>query len=138
MQKNFPTHISSEKDLKLYEEYLENDRDSCQPKTEELSCPLPQTANKMVKAMPAPLMRNTSCSNNLFFGEYLKKHIGKLVRVESLLSNRLEVRIGVLFEVGADYIVIKLFKSTCTMMIEASSINYITIIPDNDYSMLKR
>lgn len=125
-------HITSEKDLKLYEEYLENDKDLCQPKTEELSCPLPQTANKIVKAMPAPLMRNTSCNNNLFFGEYLKKHIGKLVRVESLLSDRLEVRIGVLFEVGADYIVIKLFKSTCTMMIEASSIKYITIIHDND------
>lgn len=126
-------HITSEKDLKLYEEYLENDCTSCKPEAEELSCSLPPVTNRMIKSSPASLTHNSGCVNsNMFFQGYLKNHIGKLVRVESLLANRLEVRIGVLFEVGANYIVIKLFKSTCTMMIEASSIKYITIIHDND------
>ncbi len=130
MQKNFPSHITSEKDLKLYEEYLENEQKPTQ--STELSC---RTESKPYYMMSksSVLPANQSIQNsNMFFQGYLRNHRGKLVRVESLLGNRLESRIGILFEVGANYIVLKLNRNACSMMIEASSIKYITIIHDND------
>ena len=130
MQKNFPAHISSEKDLKLYEEYLENE--TLNENSNELSCKIePKPHNMMTRYQNTPSIPKTYGSD-MFFQGYLKNHKGKLVRVESLLGNRLETRVGILFEVGANYIVLKLSRNSCSMMIEASAIKYITIIHDND------
>lgn len=132
MQNPYHKHISSEKDLTLYENFLENDSSSFPIKTEELSCTIEPRSNRMVKK-PEVLTKAPSCiENSMFFQGYLKNHIGKLVKVESLLGSCLETRMGVLFGVGANYIVIKLHRSPCSMMIEASTIKYITIIHDND------
>ena len=130
MQKNFPTHISSERDLKLYEEYLENDK--AIDNSAELSCKIESKPYAMMNRSPDLPVMPKSMTNDMFFQGYLKNHKGKLVRVESLLGNRLETRVGILFEVGANYIVLKLNRNSCSMMIEASTIKYITIIHDND------
>lgn len=130
MQKTFPAHITSEKDLMLFEEYLKNEKDG--ETTTELSCKIePKPYNMMNRHPNAPTLPKTYDSN-MFFQGYLKNHKGKLIRVESLLGNRLETRVGILFEVGANYIVLKLNRNSCSMMIEASSVKYITIIHDND------
>lgn len=130
MQKNFPTHITSEKDLKLYEEFLESEQNPTN--NNELSCTVEPRLNSMMSRSHNLPAHQGIQGSNMFFQGYLKNHKGKLVRVESLLGNRLETRIGILFEVGANYIVLKLSRSSCSMMIEASSIKYITIIHDND------
>ncbi len=130
MQNPYHKHIASEKDLAVYESFLENDNSSFPVKTEGLSCVI-EPRNRMTKK--DTLTKAPSCiENSMFFQGYLKNHIGKLVKVESLLGNCLETRMGVLFEVGANYIVLKLHRSPCSMMIEASAIKYITIIHDND------
>ncbi len=130
MQRNFPRHISSEKDLNLYEEYLENDK--AIDNSNELSCKIePKSYNMINRYQNSPALPK-SYGSDMFFQGYLKNHKGKLVKVESLLGNRLETRIGILFDVGANYIVLKLNRNSCSMMIEASAIKYITIIHDND------
>jgi len=142
MEYNIPRHITGEKDLKYYEEYLENrsnmpNRTSSEiavckigNKTEnetrirvENPCNLKRTENKFT---PEAL------GNPIFFQGYLKNHKGKLVKVESLLNERLESRVGILMDVGYDFIVLKLNRSCCSMMIHSASIKYITIIHDND------
>ena len=71
-------------------------------------------------------------SDKAFMPAYLKAMIGKLVRVESLIGNCLESRVGILMSVGADYLVLKLYRGCSTMICEASSVKYITVIHDND------
>lgn len=71
--------------------------------------------------------------NLTFSREYLQKNIGKLIKTESLICYTLDCKIGILIEVGADYIVIKLSKSCCSLMIPTATIKYITIIHDNDF-----
>ena len=132
MPNPYHKHITSEKDLTLYENFLENDSSSYPAKTEELSCTIETKPNRMMKVVNNSPKVPSCIENSMFFQGYLKNHIGKLVKVESLLGNCLESRMGILFEVGANYIVIKLHRSPCSMMIEASAIKYITIIHDND------
>lgn len=71
-------------------------------------------------------------SDTVYLPAYLKTMTGKLVRVESLIGGCLESRVGILLRVGADYIVLKLYRGCSTMICEASSIKYITVIHDND------
>lgn len=129
MQKSFPTHITNERDLDIYKEYLENDSgrnlQKNRPITEIIT---PKKPNGLQN------VNNTSValSGGMFFQGYLKNHVGKLVRVESLIGGCLDTRVGILFDVGANYIVLKLNRSSCSMMIETSSIKYVTIIHDND------
>lgn len=130
MQKQYLTHITNENDLKLYEEYLGNEQNFSD--SNNLSCTVEEKPNYMAKPNRNSMSKPHSLSSSLFFQGYLKNHIGKLVKVESLLGNCLETRIGILFEVGANYIVLKLHRSSCSMMIDAASVKYITIIHDND------
>lgn len=123
--------LTSEKDLKIYEDYLQkNGIGGKSQDTQIIAKPKMQieTVNNSAvrKIVPETL------SNPVFFQGYLKNHIGKLIRVESLIGDCLENRIGILFEVGDDYIVIKLNKSCCSMLIRACTIKYITIVHDND------
>lgn len=123
MEHNFPCPIKSDKDLRFYEDYLKNcDAD----KTEQ--------SRKMTveSCSPRNMTAYTRLSDAVFMPAYLKTHIGKLVRVESLIGGCLESRVGILLEVGADYIVLKLYRGCSTMICEASSVRYITVIHDND------
>ena len=72
----------------------------------------------------------------IFSGGYLRQNIGKLLKVESLIGNTLDTRIGTLLDVGADFIAIKLRKSCCSLIIPTATIKYITVIHDNDISKL--
>lgn len=114
-------HIESEKDLGDYEKYLNKSCVTCK----EISLSAPQKA-PLQKTLPSPA----------FFEGYLKNHKGKLIKVESVTENGLECRIGILLEVGNDFLVIKLQKGCMSMMIPSRFIKYITIIHDNDMKKL--
>ena len=127
MEHNFPCPITGDKDLKYYEDYL---------KKSDTDCEEPMMRNNAIerkmtveKGMP----RGNMClSDTAYLPAFLNTMVGKLVRVESLIGGRLESRLGILMRVGADYIVLKLYRGCSTMICEASSIKYITVIHDND------
>ena len=123
MEHNFPCPIRSDKDLSFYEDYLK----SCDTEQGDKSC--------QMTVENSPLRGVNTCtrlSDAAFLPAYLKTMTGKLVRVESLIGGCLESRVGILLEVGADYIVLKLYRGCSTMICDASSIKYITVIHDND------
>ncbi len=114
MENNFPVPIVNEKDLNLYENYLKQDN---------------KEKNVLIKHksyVPETL------TNPVFLPAYLKNHIGKLVKIESLVGDCVQVRMGTLLQVGADFVVIKLNQNCSSMVIEGRSIKFITIIHDND------
>lgn len=117
MEFNSPV-IESEKDLQVYENYLKDN--------------FPER-NVKTKMMQKPIVSNPKVLNSpIFSGGYLRQNIGKLFKVESLIGNLLDTRIGILLDVGADFIALKIHKSCCSLIIPTSSIKYITIIHDND------
>lgn len=115
MQNNFPSPIVSEKDLTVYENYLNNG------------------SKPAVKPISRTFVPET-LTNPIFLPAYLKNHIGKLVKIESLVGDCLQARIGTLLEVGADFAVIKLGGSCQTLIIEGKGIKFITVIHDNDFN----
>ncbi len=125
MERNLPSYITSEQDLIAYEKYLKNGkRELCSEKKQY----------HMQIETPKKTQTPEILSNPIFFQCYLKKHIGKLIKAESLIGNRLENRMGTLIDVGSDYIVIKPTKHCVTTMINLKSVKYISIIHDNDRS----
>lgn len=104
--------IVREEDLKYYEDYLNN-----------ISLP-----NKNSKSLTA----KKPIENLEFSQNYLQTVIGKLLKVEFLNSNSNDLKIGILLDVGMDYIIIKQYQNCCTVMIPTNNIKFITIIHDND------
>lgn len=139
MEYSLPHRIAGEKDLKAYEDYLKSD--NCQLSCVTKEVPAKRPTQMLVKAecenRSLPLANGRAylpdtLTNPAFFQGYLKSHMGKLIKIESLIGNCLECRVGTLLDIGADYIVIKLYRSCCSMMIQANDIKYITIVHDND------
>lgn len=117
MEHNFPCPITGDKDLKYYEDYLKkcDNGSDCSIRVENGS-----------------KRPNIRLSDMAYLPGLLNTMIGKLVRVESLIGGCLESRVGILMNVGADYVVLKLYRGCSTMICEASSIKYITVVHDND------
>ena len=118
MENNFPIPIVNEKDLNVYENYLRQDN---------------KTTSVVVKNksyVPETL------TNPVFLPAFLKNHIGKLVKIESLIGDCLQAKVGTLLQVGADFVVIKLNQNCSSMVIEGRSIKFITVIHDNDTKKL--
>ena len=117
MEHNFPCPITGDKDLKYYEDYLK----------------LGDSRNERKMTVENPPKNNNTCmTDTSYMPAFLNTMVGKLVRVESLIGGRLESRVGILMRAGTDYIVLKLYRGCSTMICEASSIKYITVIHDND------
>ena len=117
MEHNFPCPITGEKDLKYYEDYLKKSENGTESR---------------VTVERASKCNDIRLNDTAYMPAFLNTMVGKLVRVESLIGGCLESRIGILLNVGADYIVLKLSRGCSTMICEASSIKYITVIHDND------
>ena len=117
MEHNFPCPITGDKDLKYYEDYLKK-------------CDNEEKIGIMVEKRPE--CSNVQLNDTAYLPAFLNTMVGKLVRVESLIGGCLESRVGILFKVGADYIVLNLYRGCSTMICEFSSIKYITVIHDND------
>lgn len=137
MDYSLPHRIKNERDLQIYEDFIKREDTDCTQTTA-----VPTIQNRQSGLMPAEkspqnrtaIMQYTALTDNTFFYGYLKNHRGKLIKAESLIGGRLESRIGILLEIGNDYIVIKLPRSNCTMMIKTAAIKYVTIVHDNDMS----
>lgn len=128
---NFPSPISTENDLISYENYLRKPEKCEKTKASEAHTGGYELRieNSGDNNRPASSVCDTSSLT-----EYLKVQIGKLVRIESLIGDRLERRIGTLISVGNGFTVIKLYGMCGTMICEMSSVKYITVIHDNDVS----
>ena len=116
MNNDFPLPLNYETDLTVYEDYLKQN-------TNELT-----VENKPLKTDPL--------KNPMFLPAYLNRHIGKLVKIEALIGECLQTKIGTLYEIGADYIVIKLNQNCTSLVIDGKCIKFITIIHDNDNKSL--
>ncbi len=113
MEGNFPTPIVNENDLRVYEDYLK----------QENKLPVIKTKSYTPETL----------TNDIFLPAYLKNHIGKLVKIEALIGDCLQTRIGTLMQVGADYVVIKLNQNCSSMVIEGRCIKFIIIVHDNNF-----
>ena len=102
---NFLPTIVSEKDLNIYENYLNKDK------------------NKYPVSIENP-------TNNLL-PSYLYTHIGKLIKTESVIGENIICKVGKLLQVGNNFLVIKLKDTCATTVIELSSVKFITIVHDN-------
>lgn len=116
----FPTAIVSEKDLTVYENYLKKD-----------TTKYPMSIENPIKDSLCEKITNYSIP------AYLHSNIGKLIKTESLVGENIVCRIGTLLQVGNNFLVIKLREACSTMMIELSSIRFITIIHDNDTTKMR-
>ena len=122
MEQNFPKYIKNESDLAVYEKYLNREIAKSTP-----SVKIERYENNV---------RTEAPSGPLVYQCFLRKHIGKLIKAESLIGNRLEARIGILMEVGSDFIVIRPNKNCVTTVIDLKCVKYISIIHNNDLNML--
>ncbi|MBR7071772.1 MAG: hypothetical protein IKI29_06405 [Clostridia bacterium] len=132
MSENLPQRIVNESDLTEYENYI--NRQELPTNTIE-SLTVPQHHNHSFlayenKDVPQEL------SNTSFLPAFLCKQIGKLIRVELLVGNNLEMRYGILLTVGANYLVLRQFKSNVMLTCDIPSIKFITVVPDNDINKL--
>lgn len=75
-------------------------------------------------------------SNTDFLPAYLTKHIGKWIRAEFLIGGFLEQRVGILYEVGASYIIIKSIEPDTLVACDLFSIRFVTIVLNNDFPKL--
>lgn len=100
MRQNFPDYIKNDNDLVYYERHL-NSMDVLSNEADT------HTDNK------------TKRHKNL---------IGKMVKVESLVGNRLMCRVGTLMEIGEHHIIIKPSRNAVTIMIPMDTVKYVTII----------
>lgn len=135
MEYNLPPRLSSEKDLRYYEQYIESEsnllKSVCDTENKR-NLPMETKTQKIkITDKNSSYYDDTKPQKKSYRNDYLKNHIGKLIKVESLICERLESRIGILMEVGNDYIVIKPNRSCCSMVIGSQSIEYITIIHNN-------
>ena len=131
---NFPYHIETEEDLRVYEEFA---RENVNQIIDEL--PIRKSQEHENNMSYIPQQNNNlpkSLKNTAFLPAFLSKNIGKLVKIESLIGGRLEPRIGILITVGANFIVLRQMRSNNTMICDSTLIKYATIIHDNDIRKL--
>ena len=80
-------------------------------------------------------------TNEIYTPAFLKRHIGKLVRIQFLIgTDDLEDRTGILEEVGASYVLLRSIESGNTLYCDIYSIKFVVIaeyfnIPDNNFQI---
>lgn len=133
MAENLPSPINSNNDLDIYESYLKN---SNYLNEANIDYPMSIVNNNNMSYIP---QQNQNISerlkNTAYMPAFLAKHIGKLVRVEFYLGNQLVTRMGILMTVGDGFIVLR-SQNNCTLLCDAKSIRFVTIIHDNDLRSL--
>jgi hypothetical protein len=98
---------------------------------------MPGTNPNMPPAMPPasqiPLGEQppTTLYSPYYLAGYLKKYIGKTMRVEFLVGSTgpLTDRVGTLQEVGVSYIVLKQYPLNTTLICDLYSIKFVTVYP---------
>lgn len=71
-------------------------------------------------------------TNTAYTPAFLKRYIGRLVRIEFLIgSNYLEDRTGLLLEVGASYVLLRAVQDRNLLYCDIYSIKFVTISETN-------
>ncbi len=104
----FLQSISSEKDLEPYENYLQRNR-NIGLKKENVYTP-------------------TQLKYGLYMPSFLSGFIGKTVKIESIIGNKLDVKAGVLTTVGTGFVVIREYRTNNTVICDINTIKYVTVI----------
>ena len=133
MAHQLPKNIQRESDLALYEEYIRENESSILPQNEHQTV----KTNENMSYIPnensyVPQVLN----NTAFLPAFLSKHVGKLIRVEFLLRDGLEMRYGILLTVGANYLVLRQYQSNTILTCDIGAVKFVTIVPDNDHNKL--
>ncbi|MBE6729720.1 MAG: hypothetical protein E7568_05765 [Ruminococcaceae bacterium] len=77
-------------------------------------------------------------SSLAFLAQYLSKNIGKWVKTEHLIGDKIVTHIGKLINVGIDYMVLRLEgNAVATVVCNIKDIRFITIIYDKNTNFLK-
>ncbi len=127
MQNQLPAHIQDERDLDMLDYYLEDNRSSNMQTKDNGNMSLIPHENKDVP---------DSLNNTAFMPAFLRRHIGKLVKTESLIGDRLETKIGVIMAVGAGFIVLRQINNNNTIICDIKPIKYATIVHNNNIKQL--
>ena len=72
------------------------------------------------------------------FGHYMTSCKGKLVKVEICGGGCMQIKVGMLLDVGADYIVIKVGNSCVSTAIPTVNIHSITFVHNNDRKQIAK
>lgn len=113
MPYQLPSHISCDKDLDIYEKYLKRETNN------------PSAKNNIIN----------SAHENFTLLSYLNQNIlGRTVKVECLIGNYFQTKIGTLINVGIDFLEIKLNKGFENILIPINFIKYISVINKPNYS----
>lgn len=75
-------------------------------------------------------MMPETMTNTAYIPAYLRHQIGRWMRVEFLVGNIIEEKVGQLLDVGASYLILKMLEPSTTMLCDLYSIKFITIIYD--------
>ncbi len=102
MNYDFPIPITSDTDLQIYEDYLKEEFENSDI------------------TVTAPTLT-----------EQLKSYIGKPVKAECAVGNRLESRSGILTQVGEEFIILTAFQNRRSMIIGLKSVKFLTILQNN-------
>lgn len=122
---NLPVSIKDDTELEAYEKYLTEQKEST-------GTEMTVVRNNMSYIPSDNHIVPTSLKNSSFMPAFLSKHIGKLIRAESLIGDRLETKTGILLNVGAGFMVLRQLRSNNTVICDLFAVKYITVVHDND------
>ena len=122
---NLPISINGDTELEAYENYLTEQKQSN-------STGMSVVNNNMSYIPSENNIVPSSLKNSAFMPSFLSKHIGKLIRAESLIGDRLETKTGILLNVGAGFMVLRQLRSNNTVICDLFAVKYITVVHDND------
>lgn len=89
--------------------------------------PIPSVPS--VSPMPSVEQPPQSVQSPYYLAGFLRRHIGRMMRVEFLLGTTAPLvdRVGILVDVGASYIVLRLVGTNDTVVCDLYSIKFVTI-----------
>ncbi|HCC35437.1 MAG TPA: hypothetical protein DEQ02_07320 [Ruminococcaceae bacterium] len=94
---------------------------------------LPQDMGSFPAASSAAANRQEpeTMTNNVYTPAFLRNFIGRLCRVEFLIGNAINDRVGRLLDVGASYIVLQALEPSTIIVCDIYSIKFVTIVQDS-------
>lgn len=101
---SLPGYIRGQEELSVYEQFLKNNKPICKNNTET----------------------PTKSDPNITLKDFLCLNIGKKVRVATTVGSNINVKIGTLLNVGADFLTIK--QNLGITLIGGKNINNITFL----------
>ena len=114
----------------MNEMYSYGDIASVQPATGRNTVP------RAISIYSDEMMMPETMTNTAYIPAYLRHQIGRWMRVEFLIGNVIEEKVGQLLDVGASYIILKMLEPSTTMLCDLYSIKFITIIYDAELERL--